>query len=67
MPPTEGLKGLISHMMTEHVDMEQQPFCMAVVDVSQARYNADAERELFVNLSEELHEPGYAAKLMKAS
>ena len=66
MPQTEGLKGLISHMMTEQVDMEMDPLCMAVLDVPRADYNADAEREHFVNLPEAIHETSYATKLMKA-
>ena len=39
---------------------------MRVSDVSRAHYNTDAEREFFVNMPEELHEPGYAANFMKA-
>ena len=55
MPPTERLKGLISHMMTEQLDKDHQLTTMRMQSVSFSVY-----------LREELHEPGYAAKVMKA-
>ena len=33
MPLVEGLKCLISHMMTEKVDADGEPLCMATCDV----------------------------------
>jgi hypothetical protein len=63
MPPVESLKALVSHMMTEQVDPDGDSLVMAVFDVSRAHFNAEAERELYANLPEEMAEEGFCAKL----
>ena len=65
MPPIEGLKALISHMMTEQVDPDGEELCMAVWDVSRANFYTNAERAIYTNLPEELAKEGFAAKLNK--
>jgi hypothetical protein len=65
MPPVEGLKGLISHMMTESKDPEGRDLCVAVWDVSRAHFYGIAERNIHTNLPEELHEEGFVARLIK--
>ena len=65
MPPIEGLKCLISHMMTEQKDPDGETLCMAVWDVSRAHFYGIAERDIYTNLPDELHEDGYVARLVK--
>ena len=65
MPPIEGLKCLIGHMMTEQKNPDGEDLCMAVWDVSRAHLYGIAERTLYTNLPEELDEVGYVAKLLK--
>jgi len=65
MPPVEGLKSLISHMMTEQKDPDGENLCMAVWDVSRAHFYGLAERAIYTNLPEELAVEGFVAKLNK--
>lgn len=65
MPPVESLKSLVSHMMTEQVDLEKEELIFAVFDVSRAHFNAVAERELYATLPEEMAQEGFCAKLRR--
>ena len=65
MPPIEGLKCLISHLMTERTDPDGEPLCMKVWDVSRAHIYGIAERKVYTNLPPELAEEGFAALLLK--
>ena len=38
MPPNEGVKSLISHMMTEQTSMSGEPLEMMILDISKAHF-----------------------------
>ena len=59
------MKCIISHMMTEQEDPGGETLCMAVWDASGAHFYGIAERDIYTNLPDELHEDGYVAKLVK--
>jgi len=58
MPPSESLRLLVSHMMTDSVDSKGRPLCLASWDVSRAHFYGLATRNLCVELPEELKEEG---------
>ena len=80
MPPVESLKMLISEMMTEQPEKTsgslggtedqrqgQGPLCLANWDISRAHFYGDAERELYVELPDELKSPGMCARLNRSA
>ena len=54
MPPSEGLKMLVSTKMTEHDDgnLADGPFEMATWDVSRAHFYGEARRWIYTYLPE---------------
>ena len=65
MPPSEGLKMLISHMQTEQFDEEWRRLCMASWDVSRAHFYGRAARRLYVELPSECAAPGCVGRLKR--
>ena len=66
-PPSEGLKMLVSTMMTGHVDGNHVdgPFEMATWDVSRAHFYGDARRWIYTYLPEGHEQKGELARLCR--
>ena len=65
MPPVEGIKALVSHMMTEQTSASGEPLEMIVIDVSRAHFYGVARRRVFTTLPEGREEEGYCALLQR--
>ena len=68
MPPSEGLKMLVSTMMTGHDDGNHAdgPFEMATWDVSRAHFYSEARRWIYTQLPEGYGQKGKLARLCRS-
>ena len=68
MPPSEGLKMLVSTMMTGHDDENQVdgPFEMAMWDVSREHFHGEARRWIYTFLPEGHEQVGKLARLCRS-
>ena len=68
MPPSEGLKMLVSTMMTGHDDGNHvdDPFEMATWDVSRAHFYGEARRWIYTYLPEGHEQVGKLARLCRS-
>ena len=68
MPPSEGLKMLVSTMMTAHDDGNHAdgPIEMATWDVSRAHQDGDAHRLIYTHLPERYEQKGKVARLCRS-
>ena len=68
MPPSEGLKMLVSTMMTGHDDENHVdgPFEMATWDVSRAHFYGEARRWIYTYLPEGHEQVGKLARLCRS-
>ena len=68
MPPSEGLKILVSTMMTEHDDGDHAdgPFDMATWDVSRAHFYGEARGWIYTYLPEGHEQKGKLARLCRS-
>ena len=67
-PPLENLRVLISVACQEDVFRVEDPLLISVADLSRARFNADAVRDIYVRLPDEdpkAKQPGVCGKLRK--
>lgn len=65
MPPLEGLKVLLSAMVTLRESNNQMPLKIGFWDVTRAHFYGEARRQIFARLPEEDSEPGKVALLRK--
>ena len=67
MPPSEGLKMLVSTMMTGHDDGNHVdgPFEMTTWDVSRAHFFGETRRSIFTYLLEGLQQVGKLARFFR--
>ena len=65
MPPVEGVKSLIGHMMTEQHSASGEALEIMVFDVSRAHFYGVAKRRVFTTLPEGRERPGYCALLRR--
>ena len=68
VPPSEGLKMLVSTMMTRHYDGNHfdGPFGMATSDVSRAHFYGEARRWIYTYLLEGHEQVGKVARLCRS-
>ena len=68
LPPSEGLKMLVSTMMTGHEDGNHVdgPFEMATWDVSRAQFYGEARRWIYTYLPEGHEQVGKLARLCRS-
>ena len=65
-PPTESLRFMLSNFMTRRTRKgRRQELTLGVLDVSRAHFHPPAEREVYIDLPAEDHEPGMVGKLLK--